>query len=357
VLEPFGASASTEPVAVIHGGRVPPEDPSTVADTAVQRAERGLEEASALAPLCHDLGSTGRIAGCENPAAFMPPPSVQKKRFEALAAALGAAPRAPAASASRPALSNEAWTTIASDFAIEARAAGLRPEFFNPFLEAARRWDDFESVRIPIDPAAFGGLGVPVTRIQVLEQDDVPGIAAEIRRVLGTEARIASVALVSADLSRVLEEDFTRAAWLVALAIILLIAAAFRRPGQALLTLVPVAVGVVWMLGALRLTEVELNLMTLMAMPIVLGLGVDYGVYFVDRWAKGGRDAAEALRSTGPAILVTGLTTLAGFGALLGADLAGLQTLGLAVVLGAGFTLAAALLLLPLLVPGPPRSR
>ena len=53
----------------------------------------------------------------------------------------------------------------------------------------------------------------------------------------------------------------------------------------------------------------------------------------------------------GPAVLVTGLTTLAGFAALLGAELAGLKSLGFTVVVGAGFTLAAALLVLPLLLP------
>jgi predicted RND superfamily exporter protein len=48
---------------------------------------------------------------------------------------------------------------------------------------------------------------------------------------------------------------------------------------------------------------------------------------------------------------VTGLTTLAGFAALLGADLAGLRSLGFAVVAGAGYSLLAALVILPLLLP------
>jgi predicted RND superfamily exporter protein len=105
------------------------------------------------------------------------------------------------------------------------------------------------------------------------------------------------------------------------------------------------------MLGTARLLGLELNLMSLMGMPVVFGLGVDFGVYVVDRWAKEGGDGRAALAGVGPAVLVTGLTTLAGFAALLSADLAGLRSLGFAVVAGSGYTLIAALLILPLMLP------
>jgi predicted RND superfamily exporter protein len=163
--------------------------------------------------------------------------------------------------------------------------------------------------------------------------------------------------LVSRDLGEVLEEDFVLAAWLVAAAILVLVAVAFRQPGRALLSLAPVALGILFMLGTLGLAGTEISLMTLMALPIVLGLGVDFGVYFTARLAATGGDAAEALKSVGPAIVVAGLTTLAGFAALLSADLEGLRTLGLAVVLGAGYSLAASVFILPILrLESPPSS-
>ncbi len=366
VLQPFGRAAGAEPLVVIHGSRsghagaapgreriggsdAPPR-PGAAASADV---ERGLEQAAALDPLCREWARTGRTVGCDNPAAWMPPGRIQRERFEALSAALaggasGAWTPGPGGGQKAPI----SWSTVASAVETEARAAGMNSTFFAPFLKAVRGHHDFDAVRIPLDASRFGALGVPVTRIYAADQDDLPRIAEAIRsRLGGPPVRIASVALVGADLSRIISEDFERAAWLVALAVVLLIAVSFRGARRSFLTLAPLALGTIWMLGALRLAGVELNLMSLMAMPIVLGLGVDYGVYIVDRWMREGLDATGALRSVGPAVLITGLTTVAGFGALLGAELEGLRTLGLAVVLGTGCTLLAALLVLPLLLP------
>jgi predicted RND superfamily exporter protein len=233
----------------------------------------------------------------------------------------------------------------------------MDPSFFAPFTDAARRFGDRESVRIRPEPGRFGPSGMPRTRIFFADPSDAPRVAAAVEEALGNpDARIASVALLSEDLGRIIAADFRRAALLVAVAVALLSLAAFRAIGVLVVTLTPVAVGMIWLLGTARLAGVELDLMFLMGLPVVFGLGIDYGVYVVDRWSREGRDPRAALAAAGPAVLVTGLTTLAGFAALLGAGLAGLRSLGFAVVVGAGYTLAAALILLPLLLPIGARS-
>ena len=85
------------------------------------------------------------------------------------------------------------------------------------------------------------------------------------------------------------------------------------------------------------------------------GLGIDFGVYIVNRHEEERRRGIDTvLRHTGSAILLTGVTTLAGFGALLAADFPGLRSMGWVAVLGIAGCLAASLTLLPLLLPGPP---
>jgi predicted RND superfamily exporter protein len=323
VLAPFeGAAAET--MVVIHGARDAPPD--------AIRVERGLEAAAALQAFCREGRAAGLLAACDNPSARFPPESVQRARFRAA----GGLP----------------WERAAEILTAEASALGLRPSFLAPFLEAARSYGDYDTVRIVPDPAAFGPLGVPVTRVHFPDPGAAGTLAGEVRRRLEPfPTRVAAVALVSSDLGRVIADDFRRAAIIVAITTLALVLMAFRKVGRALLVLAPLAVGLVWMAGMARLAGVDFNLMSLMAMPIVFGLGVDYGVYVVDRWERSGRDAESALAGTGPAVLVTGLTTLVGFGALLAARLAGLRTLGFAVVTGTGFTLAAALVLLPLLLP------
>jgi predicted RND superfamily exporter protein len=326
VLAPFEGGAG-EIMVVIHGARDAPPDLSEAT-----RIDQGLEAAADLLALCREESAAGLLAGCDSPAVTLPPEAPQRARFRALAGL--------------------PWARAAALLASEAAMRGLNAAFFTPFLEATRAYGDFDAVRIVPDPARFGPLRLPATRIFFADPEAAAPLAERVRRRLaGHPTRIAAVALVSSDLGGVIADDFGRAAVIVALTTLVLVLVAFRRVGRALLVLAPVALGSVWMAGTARLAGVELNLMSLMALPIVFGLGVDYGVYVVDRWERSGRDVQAALAGTGPAVLVTGLTTLVGFAALLAARLAGLRSLGFAVVAGAGYTLAAALVVLPLLLP------
>ena len=323
VMRPFEGGAS-EMMVILHGSRGEPPTAAAV--------DAALEEAERLRPFCAEGIRQGILSGCDDPSRFIPPLGVQRERY----AALGSLP----------------WTEAVTGLEEEARNEGMDPAFFAPFTRAALKYGDFDAVRVDPKPSWFAPSGMPRTKIFFSQASAAAGLAERVRKALGNpDARIASVALVSSDLGRIIASDFRLAAVIVAVAIALLSLAAFRTVGVLLVTLTPVALGTVWLLGTARLFGVELNLMSMMGMPVVFGLGVDYGVYVVDRWSRGDRDPREALGEVGPAVLVTGLTTLAGFAALLVAELAGLRSLGFAVVTGTGYTLAAALLVLPLLLP------
>ncbi len=328
VMGPFEGGAF-ETMVILHGARAEGETAGSL--------DAALLEAHRLLSFCGRGLEEGWLGGCDNPAALVPPRRVQEARH----AALGGLP----------------WERAAAILEEEAGSAGMDPAFFSEFTTAARRYGDFESVLVVAEPGWFGPAGMPRTRIYFRDPTDAPHIARGVEEALGNpEARIASVALLSHDLGEIIAADFRKAAVLVALAVALLSLAAFRAIGVLIVTLTPVAVGTIWLLGTARLAGVELDLMSLMGMPVVFGLGVDYGVYIVDRWSREGRDPRSALAAVGPAVLVTGLTTLAGFAALLGAELAGLRSLGFAVVAGTGYTLVAALIILPLLLPIGARS-
>ena len=164
--------------------------------------------------------------------------------------------------------------------------------------------------------------------------------------------RAASVALVVADLAEVIAADFRRASLIALAAVALTALIAFRGSQRLFLVAVPVINGSLLMLGGLAVIGVPINLMNLVATPLVFGLGINFGVYIVNRHdEEGGADVERVLRRTGGPILLTGLTTLAGFGSLLAADFAGLASMGWVAVLGIGGCLASALLVLPLLLP------
>ncbi|MGD8387033.1 MAG: MMPL family transporter [Desulfobacteraceae bacterium] len=105
--------------------------------------------------------------------------------------------------------------------------------------------------------------------------------------------------------------------------------------------LVPVCTGLVVAMGGMAVLGIPLNVFSMVAAVLIIGLGVDYGVFMVMR-----RAGEEGL-GTEKAVLVSGLTTLAGFGALALALHPALHTIGVTVLLGIGAAFPSALLVIP----------
>jgi hypothetical protein len=124
-----------------------------------------------------------------------------------------------------------------------------------------------------------------------------------------------------------------------------------RRVRAVALTLVPLAVGVVWMLGAMGAFGIKLNILNAAVLPSVLGLGIDGGVHVFHRAADGGfRGLAQTTRETGSAVAVCTATSLIGFGSMLIANHPGLRSIGALAVAGLGACLVAAVVVLPALL-------
>jgi len=121
----------------------------------------------------------------------------------------------------------------------------------------------------------------------------------------------------------------------------------FRRPVPALLALVSVMVGVIWMLGIMKIVGWQYNPINITAVPLMLGIGIDNGVHIVHRFRESGGDIKEALVTSGRAVAVSSLTTIAGFACLLFSTHRGLVSLGQLMTLGVGCCLVASLTVLP----------
>ena len=99
--------------------------------------------------------------------------------------------------------------------------------------------------------------------------------------------------------------------------VLLVLVVDLRRPRWILLSLVPVSVGTVVGFGLLGWAGVHMNTVTVLAAPLVLGLGVDDGIHVVHRLRELGPGLeAEAAAKVGRAIALTTATTCASFAAL-----------------------------------------
>lgn len=147
------------------------------------------------------------------------------------------------------------------------------------------------------------------------------------------------------------------------LAILALLLLDFRRLDFTLFALVPLIVAIGWTLGAMFLLDLRYNFVNMIAVPILLGIGVDDGVHFVHRLrlAQGSPDLGAGLReagaSVGRAIFLTSVTTIAGFGSIALYPHRGMASLGVVLALGVAACFGATVLALPPLLQIRARGR
>jgi len=128
--------------------------------------------------------------------------------------------------------------------------------------------------------------------------------------------------------------------------IALLVYAQFRRVSSVVLALLPVALGLCWTLGLMGWLKIAFNPVNVVSLILLTGIGVTNGVHILNRFAEEPHPDILA-RSTGKAVLVSGLNTMAGFGSLMVAQHRGIASLGLVMALGTGVCMVASLTLLP----------
>lgn len=142
--------------------------------------------------------------------------------------------------------------------------------------------------------------------------------------------------------------DFRRITLLAAAAIIALVALQFRHLPSICLALLPVGCGTLWTAGLFALYGLKLNFMNIAILPMLLGLGIDFGIYMVHRIHRQGRqNVTEAVQLTGVAIGLSAFTTQLAFGTLALSRNQGLASVGLVTLVGITACLLASLFTLP----------
>lgn len=157
--------------------------------------------------------------------------------------------------------------------------------------------------------------------------------------------------VVQLEAGRAVVQAFRQAFLYSFIAITLLLLILLRSVVDTLLVLIPLALAGLLTVAGSVIFNIPFNFANVIALPLILGVGVDYGVYLVQR----GRAAASAninllQTSTARAVLFGALITMANFGNLALAKHPGTVSMGLLLTVGLGTTLLCALVLLPSLL-------
>ncbi|RMG46746.1 MAG: hypothetical protein D6718_05025 [Acidobacteria bacterium] len=187
-------------------------------------------------------------------------------------------------------------------------------------------------------------------RPAVATRDLVGGLRAALASS-GVPATLIGGRVLSQDIKPMVLRDGTRAVVLSAAGVLAILLLSFRRPLLVLLTFLPLIGGVVASVGLMAAFGVDFNLVSVSVLPLILGVGIDNGIHVVHRFLHhSSEDLVDVFRHTGRGIVMTSLTTIVGFGALVFADYPGLISSGVLAILGVGATLVTAVTLLPALL-------
>ena len=134
---------------------------------------------------------------------------------------------------------------------------------------------------------------------------------------------------------------------IVAIALILLIT--LRRLLDTLLVLLPLLLSSLLTVILIITVPEQLNYANIIALPLLLGVGVSFNIYFVMNWRAGSREQLSS--PTARAVLFSALTTGSAFGSLAASAHPGTASMGRLLLLSLGCTLICSLLFIPALLP------
>jgi hydrophobe/amphiphile efflux-3 (HAE3) family protein len=139
---------------------------------------------------------------------------------------------------------------------------------------------------------------------------------------------------------------------IVLAAIVLMIV--FRNPILGLISIVPVSICLIWIIGSIYYIGYSFNIMTIMVTSLTIGIGIDYSIHATQRFRltadlSGNVDKAinATIRHTGSALFIAAITTAAGFGILILAPLPPEQQFGIITSMTIIYSYITSIIILP----------
>ncbi len=226
-------------------------------------------------------------------------------------------------------------------------------EIYDNFLYS----DDFRATQILIGV----DLDIGADRREQL-YFDVKGILADYQAP-EVDFYLAGEPVISVLLSTNMRSDLATLIPLVLVVVLVVLYAFFRRIGGVLLPTITVVVSAVWTIGAMALLGVSLSLVATVIPVLLVAVGSAYGIHVVNHFyeelpsPEPQGAVLRTLKAVGRPVLLAGVTTVIGFGALATSEVEPMRSFGIFTAFGVAVALVVALTLIPaLLLLWPPKT-
>jgi hopanoid biosynthesis associated RND transporter like protein HpnN len=199
---------------------------------------------------------------------------------------------------------------------------------------------------LPDGQARVQALPKPVVRDGHAMRSWVKGALAAVPQSSGSAVYI----LKAAD---TITGAFEVAAYSALAAIAVILALALRRARDVALVMTPLIISSLLTALLLRLSGMSLNFANIIALPLLLGVGVSFNIYFVMNWRSGVTRFLGT--ATARAVVFSALTTSTAFGSLALSRHPGTASMGVLLLMSLGCTVATTLFFVPALLALLPR--
>ncbi len=211
---------------------------------------------------------------------------------------------------------------------------------------------------IPPDLAADWKLPDGRVRVQALSTPasrDSAGLHAFVAQVRTVAPDAGGSAVQIVETAATITNAFKTAAIGALMAIAVLLALVLRRVLDVVLVMAPLLLSALLTVVIAVALPLPLNFANIIALPLLLGVGVSFNIYFVMNWRAGAR--AFLGTATARAILFSALTTSTAFGSLALSQHPGTASMGVLLLISLGSTLLVTLLVMPTLLTALRASR
>ena len=154
---------------------------------------------------------------------------------------------------------------------------------------------------------------------------------------------------------RLISSAFVEAGIVAVVAITLMLALVLRRPRDVVLVIAPLLLAAILTLATTVIIGLPLNYANIIALPLLLGIGVAFDIYFVMNWRAGQTHHLQS--STARAVVFSALTTMSAFGSLMASRDPGTADMGELLAISLAATLFCTLFVLPALLGPAPEGR
>jgi hopanoid biosynthesis associated RND transporter like protein HpnN len=229
---------------------------------------------------------------------------------------------------------------------------------------------DLDRLRSSLDPQPIAIQSLPASlvrnwqlpdgraRIQVLPKGDSSNnqvLKAFATAVLQAQPSATGPAISYYESGRTITQAFIEAGGLALAAIALLLLIALRRVTDVLLTLVPLLIAGAVTLEICVLSNFPLNFANIIALPLLLGVGVAFKIYYIMAWRAGKTGLLQSTLTR--AVVFSAMTNAMAFGSMWSSDYPGMSSMGKLMFLSLLCTMAAAVFFQPVLMGRPPNIK